>query len=231
MMFFKKKPLSQDEDKVDTDLQPAGEQKTVAGSIGGDEYDHTPPPPPPTRNEELEASIEGEEGLRLEYTYNGTDVKEGLNAFQRATTFKKNMVYTLILLGVFGVYMFNIIKSPNETLSMFLGIMCIAALGILWIMPKGHIKRVAAFTDENPNSYVMTVYNGCVRVGDGERSFLYSYAKEISLLIETQNLFLVCASKEQIFILPKRCLDAEQMETAREKFKAGMGQKFLDKTL
>lgn len=231
-MFFKgrkKADGAEEKDRLDPDIEQKQQKEGFSGSVETDEFDHLPPPP--KRDEELEEKAAAEKSVSFTYSYNGEDVKEGLFIFQKLTTFKRNIIISVVLLLVFSTYFINIVKNPNQTLSMFLSIMCIAVLCILWIMPRGHVKRVAAIADQNPQSFTMTVYETCVRVGEGERSFLYSFLKEINMVVETKNLFMVCAGKEQIFLLPKRHIGEEIQLQIREVFKAKMQDKFIDKSI
>lgn len=212
-------------DKVDPDLENK-EKSTGVSSHGGietEQYDSLPPPP---LNSELAESIEDRVGIEISYSFNGDDVKEGLTAFQSVVLKKRNMIYTVILVLIFVMYALNVVRNPTETLSIVLGVVAVAVLAFVWIMPKTHIKKVAEAADNTENHFTMTVYDNCVRLGADNGSFLLSYEKNITNIFETANLFLVCAGKEQIFILPKREIDPDKINTIRDIFTLQGGVKF-----
>lgn len=262
-MFFKKNDKKNDQknnenlvspDNIDMENPDIEKHKKPVATqgLGADDYGDFQETH--ENNPELLDEVAEKEGIFIQYSYNGDDVREGLTVFQNATIMKRNLIYSAILLCVFFAYVVNMVKNPNETLSMFLAIMCVAVLGIIWILPKLHIKKIAEFTDKNQYNYTMTVYDNCVRLGGAvvegreDGSFLYSYGKEITQIYETTNLFLICAGKEQIFILPKRYLNGavpgeendfpenevlsgDMEEKLRTIFQIAMNDKFISKVI
>lgn len=212
-------------DKTDHDIMK-NPQKEFQGGVETEEFDVLPEIDP---HVELQDELEIKEGIEFQYSFNGDEVTEGLTLYQSVTILKRNLIYSAILLCVFFAYMVNIVKNPGEAFSVFLAAMCVAVLAFIWILPKMHIKKTAKAADMQILTFSMIVYDNCIKIGEDGGSFIIAYNKEINVIYETQNLFLVCAGKERLFILPKRCLGQGQEDQLREVFQTAMADKFIVK--
>lgn len=212
-------------DKDDNDILK-NPQKEFYGGVETEEYDILPELDP---HDDLKDELAQKEGIELTYSFNGEEVEEGLTVYQSAVLRKKNLVYSVILLAVFFVYMVNIIKNPGEAFSVFLATMCIAVLGFIWILPKLHVKKTAKAANLEELKFSMVVYDNCIKIGEENGSYIVAYNKEISNIFETANLYLICAGKERLFILPKRCVPRETEGKLQEIFKTAMAEKYIVK--
>lgn len=202
-------------------------QREFEKGVEGDEYDILP---------ELEKAdpeadrFSGKEGVCVRYSFNGAEVRQALKIFQRDTIYKKNAVYSLLLLVIFMIYTVNLIKHPDEAFSMFLAALCLAVIMFIWYLPAKHIKKAAQAADSEPIALRMTIYGDCVWCGEDESGFVLNYNKEITKVFETPDLFLLCVGKERVFILPKRCLDGdgEQEAKIREFLQDGMKDRYVE---
>ncbi len=181
-----------------------------------------------TTLEQLE-DLSNKEGLSIDYSFNGVEITEGLKLFQKETIYKKNMIYTLILIVIFTLYMIGLVKNPTNFLSMFLSTLCVALVGFIWYLPANHAKKIAKAADSGNLKFNMTVYEDCVKIGENDSSFILTFNNEITKIYETVDLYILTAGKERIFILPKRFLDAEQNFEVREKFKSAMKEYYIAK--
>ena len=212
-------------DKTDDDLLQ-NPQKEFQGGIETEEYDVLPQLDEHT---EIKDELETKECIAVAYSFNGQEVKEGLGIYQATTIYKRNMIYSGILLIVFFLYMMNIIKNPDEVFSIFLAVMCVAVLAFIWILPKSHINKTAKAADSQKLNFSMKIYDNCIQIGEDGGSFILAYDKEITAIYETPNLYLVCAGKERIFILPKRCLSQEESDSISTTFKTAIKQRYIQK--
>lgn len=199
-------------------------QEDFSKGIETEEYDILPEMEETA--EELDI-LKGKEGVEVRYSFNGNEVRQGLKLFQRETIYKKNAVYSVILLAIFMIYTVNIIRNPSEAFSVFLAALCLAVLMFLWYLPAKHVKKTAEAADKEEMWFTMTVYDNCVRIKEERGGFIIEYGKEISKIFETLNLFLICVGKERIFILPKRFLTDGREEKIRDLFQNGMGEQFV----
>lgn len=218
-----------DKDKQDPDIKPIEEINNDMGSILIDDYTDIEP----LHNDEIDEETLQEDintnsdSLKINYSFNGQDVVEGLTSIQTTLMFKKNMVYTVCLLILFFVYMLDFANFQ----SMILGLVSLCVIAVIWLMPKFHIKRFAQIADEKKLKLSMELFPSYIKVIKENDSLNLSYKKQIDNIIETQNLFVVCAGKSRVFIVPKRCVDESLHEFIREIFQEAVGDKFHQKSL
>lgn len=233
-MIFKKKSYEEIEkemenqieiDKTDEDILQNPQEELKVG-IETEEYDVVPNFQ--TTKEEL-MSLEEKEGIEFEYSFNGEEVTEGLKLFQKDTIYKRNLIYSCLLLVIFSMYVIGIVKDPSNLFNMFLSTMCIAVMAFIWYTPFAHIKKTAKAANENNLRFNMTVYDDCVKIGEENGSFVLKYNKEITKVYETIKLFLICAGKERIFIVPKRCLKDGQRTEIKELLQLTMQENYIKK--
>lgn len=197
------------------------EKEHIGGSIETDDYDILPEI---EQDPAIEEELAGKEGIEVEYSFNGDDVREGLKTFQRAAIYRKNLIYTLILTAIFVLYVLSAVQDAGNILSSILSVLCVAVIAMLWYFPAQHVKKMAAAADTNSDTkFRMTVYDTCVRIAEQNGSFLLHYEGEITRTFETAHLFLVCVGKERIFILPKRYLADGEESQIRGMLVNGMG--------
>lgn len=216
------------EDKIDPDFEQKPEKSNTAdGSILSEQYDNLPP----LEITQNENELEGKEGIRLEYGFKGDDVREGLALFQKVTIRKRNLIYTAILALMFIFYAINMLNNSADRFSMFIAVVSVAMIGVIWVMPWLHIKKTAQAADDNDMRFILTVYDECVSIGEDKGVCILHYKKEIDKIFESANLFLVCAGKERLFLIPKRCFENEiQQSQIRDIFINAMSDDFYDKT-
>lgn len=195
-------------------------QTAVAAGVTNEAYDIEPATP-----EETENIFEGEEGIYVEYSFNGSEIKNALTVFQRETMFKKNLIFTLILAAVFGVYTFNAFQQEPNGVTIFLSIMCVATIAFIWYMPWNHRKQVAKAIDANPMNFAMTIFDSGIRIDEEKSSCIMKFGKEINKIAETEESFLFFAGKERLFVLPKHYV--EDKEAVKAKLTAAMGDQYL----
>ncbi|MEG1996484.1 MAG: hypothetical protein RR036_03130, partial [Oscillospiraceae bacterium] len=173
--------------------------------------------------------LKDRQGIEIAYSFNGKEIKEALKIFQRATIYKRNMIYTAVLSLIFLIYTANIIKDPSQGLPIFLCAMCLAVICMIWYMPYSHIKKTAKAADENDLHFNMVVYEDCVKIGEENGAFVLDFNEDKMKAYTTQNLFLLSVGKERVFIIPKRFIDTqkqEQIDTIlKEAFKENYFQK------
>lgn len=212
-----------EEYKTDEDIIK-NPQEGLKEGIETEEYDVKPNF---SADEDELLELEGKEGIYVEYGFNGEDVKEGLKIFHKETIYKRNIIFTVLLLAIFGMYVYGIINNKDNLLSIFLACMCIGVVGFLWYVPLSHVRKTAVAADKSELRFNMTIYDSCVKIGEECGSFILHYNKEITKVFETARLFLICAGKERIFILPKRCLKDGETEQVKTLLSLVMDENYL----
>lgn len=195
-------------------------QTAVAAGVTNQAYDMEPATP-----EQVDDVFEGEEGIEINYSFNGSEIKNALTVFQHETMFKKNLIFTLVLAAVFGIYMFNIVQQEPNGVAIFLAVMCVATVAFIWYMPWNHRRQVAKVIDENPMEFKVTVFDSGIRIDEENSCCLMKFGKEINKVAETEESFLFFAGKERLFVLPKRFV--EDKEALKAKLSAAMGENYL----
>lgn len=217
-----------DIDKKDPDMQVEQESIEIDdGSVLLSDYQDLPP----LESDEIDQETleeESESSIHIEYSFNGDDVAEGLASVQNTLMIKKKIVYTVCLFILFSVYMLDY----SNIQSMILGCLSLLVIGVVWVVPLIHIKRFSAQADEKPINLNMNVYESFIKVytnGNESNVVTLTFKKQIDNIIETQNLFVICAGKTRVFIIPKRCINENIHEFIREIFKIAMEDKFYSK--
>lgn len=211
------------EETVSTEASEPAAASEFATGIRTENYDIMPELK--SQPEEL-AELEGKECVEVEYTFSGEDIRKGLKIYQGEILLLKNTIYTIVLAVLFGLYMVNIFRYPGQGLYYFLAALCLIVAGMLWYLPKRHIKKTAAAADMQEMRFHMGVYDNCIRVWESAGGFVLHYQKEVTKVVDTPEHFLFCVGKERLFILPKRCLEPEQEAKIQAFVKDGMGDKY-----
>lgn len=212
-----------DMDKIDVDIEEKEEVISTDGSILTDEYQSIEP----LQSDKVDED-EDEKSIELKYSFNGTDVIEGLTTIQAVLHYKKNMVYTVFLFILFLVYMLDFTNMQSQ----ILGFISLGVIGIIWLMPKVHINRFAKKADEKDIKLSMNIYANYIKVTNSNNDeTTLSFNGQISNIIETESLFVLCAGKERVFIVPKRCIAENIHEYVREIFSIAMGDNFHQKNI
>ena len=197
-------------------------QTAVHAGVTGEQYDMEPETP--NQTEDL---FEGQDAIRVSYSFTGEEIKNGLRVFQHETMFKKNLIYTLILAAFFGIFSFGAFQKEPNALTIFICIMCVSIMAFIWYMPWNHRRLTARAIDaaQNTLSFVMLIYPSGIRINEENGSCAMQFSKEINKVAETEDAFLFFAGKERLFVLPKRFV--EDQEAVRSRLKTGMGEKYL----
>lgn len=219
----------QETDELEVQQQTETEESVSPvshGSVTSDAYDME------SEYSEDEADEFSEKtGIKVDYTFTGDEVRQGLKLFQKETVYKKNIIYTLILAAIFGVYMIGMATQGGiNGFTAFICVMCVSLIALLWYLPLVHVSKTAKSIDQNPvMEFSMEIYDTGVRIREENGSFILHYGKEITKVIETGTLFLLCAGKERLFVVPKRCT-GDQTDAVRDFLKPGIGEeKYLVK--
>jgi hypothetical protein len=194
------------------------------GAIETESFDHMP-----QLSSTEEEELKDKEGIEIEYDFRGAEVAEGLKIFQKETIYKRNLIYTALLFVIFVLYVVGIVKDPSETVSIFLAIMCVVVVGYIWLLPANHIKRTAQAVEENHMKFRMTVYDTCIKIGEEKATYILRYNQEITKIYDTVKFFLICAGKERMFILPKRCLEDGQYSQIKPLFQSALENNYIKK--
>ena len=209
---------------LDPSTQPSIEEKkevSLPESVTVEEYAVSEP-----QVDVSDSSGEYEKRIDIEYSFTGEEVAVALKVFQKKMIFKKNLIYTVVLLFLEVLYLQALIKDPDYFAGKLMACLCVIVIAFLWYMPWQHIRRVAKATDSIDQSYHIAVTEKGFVTKNDEKEYLIDYRAERTSVVETADLFVVAISKERCFAIPKRYIDPSKLDEVRELMKAGLKEKY-----
>ncbi len=165
-----------------------------------------------------------------------TEYTVGLTDFRQATYYGLVMRYRLPILFMVGVIVFAVLygilcftgfTTPNMI------VFFIAAAYVIWgLMMLANAERGIQDYIKSPDCVL-----GCRFIAEIEKySILFQIPerkvkapfplKKIFCVFEISSEFLVYVNAEQVYLLPKRALSAEQIVTVRDHFRKNLGERF-----
>lgn len=168
----------------------------------------------------------------LRYTITVDDYDKAFHEVQKKFEFGRNTIFT-VLVGIVGIL--NLItaiqKYPDNNNNVMLVAICIAFIAILWVMPFKRRKtlREALSTIED-DSYETEVYDDKIKIcvvpkinPETNEPFEVSpkiifYETDLPYVIEIPDEFIIYIKKQMFYVIPKRFLSEEQIETVRKEF-------------
>ena len=168
----------------------------------------------------------------LNYTITVDDYDKAFHEVQKKFEFGRNTIFT-VLVGIIGIL--NLItaisKYPDNNNNVMLVAICLAFIAILWVMPFKRRKtlREALSTIED-DSYETEVYDDKIKIcvvpkinPETNEPFEVSpkiifYETDLPYVIEIPDEFVIYIKKQMFYVIPKRFLSEEQIETVRKEF-------------
>ena len=212
----------------ETEPVQSAEQKDVhlvtSQGLNGDKYEVSEPWVDSHRlDEEEEEEISG---ILIQYDLQPDEVTAALKAFQKKTVFKKNLIYTIILVVLALLYLQAVIRNPDYTMGKVLGVFSVLVIGLLWYLPARHIRLTAKGVAVSQDTFTIEVSDVGFLIREESGKYLIRYRTPSVSVIELPAVFVVCVSREKVFAIPKRCVPEDQMEEIRTLMKDGLGEKY-----
>ena len=178
-------------------------------------------------SEELDEEEEEElSGYEICYDLKPEEAAVSMQAFQKKVLFRKNMIYTAVLAVLAVLYFINILRNPDYAMGKFLCVFSLVVIAMLWYLPHRHIKKTAEAVGLADSTYTIEVSDvGFILKEDGGK-YLVRYTTPTVFVLELEEVFVVCVSKEKMFAVPKRCIPEEDMDTVKQQLKNGLGEKY-----
>ncbi|MBR5496012.1 MAG: YcxB family protein [Oscillospiraceae bacterium] len=152
--------------------------------------------------------------IYIEYDQTPQEVDQALHKFQKKTIYKKNYLYTGLLVVLAILYILQVIKNPEYTQGVILLMVCIVVLGAIWILPYNHRRKVKKAVENVEVKYSIKFTSEKMVIPSREQGVedLEIYFKDNQLeALETDTMFIMMLSRQTLFALPKRCLTSEQV--------------------
>ncbi len=197
------------------------EKKIVPGQgVNADKYDVSEPW---LDGKRVDDSVEG---LGIDYDLKGEEVETALKYFQKKTIYRKNTIFTVILAVIAALYGQAIFQNPDYAMGYFMIVLAVAVIFMLWFLPARHIKSAANAADISEDSFHLEFCPGGLLLPQEDGRYLVGFDRPAMRAVEFPSLFLIVASKEKLFVLPKRCIPEENQEALRELLREGLGARF-----
>ena len=197
------------------------EKKIVPGQgVNADKYDVSEPW---LDGKRVDDSVEG---LGIDYDLKGEEVETALKYFQKKTIYRKNTIFTVILAVIAALYGQAIFKNPDYAMGYFMIVLAVAVIFMLWFLPARHIKSAASAAEISEDTFHLEFCPGGLLLPQEDGRYLVGFDRPAMRAVEFPSLFLIVASKEKLFVLPKRCIPEENQEALRELLREGLGARF-----
>ena len=197
------------------------EKKIVPGQgVNADKYDVSEPW---LDGKRVDDSVEG---LGIDYDLKGEEVETALKYFQKKTIYRKNTIFTVILAIIAALYAQSIFQDPSYTMGYLMIVLAVGVIWILWFLPSRHIKSAAQAADLSQDSFSLEICPGGLLLPQEDGRYLVGFDRPAVRAAEFSDLFLIVASREKLFVLPKRCIPEEDQQSLREMLKEALGARF-----
>lgn len=174
-------------------------------------------------DEEEEEEISGYE---IRYDLKPEEAAAAMKAFQKKVLFKKNLIYTGVLAVLAVLYLQAVIKQPDYTMGKVLCVFALVVIALLWYLPVRHIKQTSKAIGISSDTYTIEVSDVGFILREESGKYLVRYTTPTVGVLELEDVFVVCVSKEKMFAIPKRCIPEADMEEVKRQMQEGLGSKY-----
>lgn len=167
------------------------------------------------------------EALEIHYDLRYNEVKDGLKQFYKKRRFKRNIIYTILCGAIFLINLIDVLVRKNTQPMIFLFlILCMAILVFIWYFPVQHREKMARIIEENPMNFSIKINEDSILVEKENGEEVINLLDPKLEILEDEEKFIILPPNEEIYILPKRCIeDAKEVE---KRFEI-MGSRFQQK--
>ena len=165
-------------------------------------------------------------GIEISYDLRGDEVAKALKYFQKKTLYRKNAIFSAILGIIALLYLQAVFTSPSYTLGYILMALSLAVIWLLWFLPARHIRAAAAAADISGDTYHLEVCEKGLLMPQQDGRYLVGFDRPGISVTEFPDIFLIIASKEKVFVLPKRCIPEEDQKELTAVFQAALGPRY-----
>lgn len=174
---------------------------------------------PPQADEYSNADpFEGKEGVEITYNLRAEEVKKCLLLLQKEQIYKRNLIYTAVLVVIFILYLVSVIQNPNYTMGMFMLALSAGVIALIWMMAWRYRSSQAKAVSSVEGDFNMTVYDTGILVHQENGDFRALFTESRFRVRELEDAFLLDLNRQRVYVLPKRCMDEGQIQSLRQSF-------------
>lgn len=183
--------------------------------------------------------------LSVTYDIKNTEEEEAFVEFQKKFILKSNILKT-VAFGILAIlFIYQIVKAPDNFASWLCMVVCLAVIFIVWYNPikirKTLMQSLKPLEDDR---YIFKLYENKFSIEtvisqeeidqaikDGEEPpnippRIVSFGDIGLSVFEKDNLFIIFLKKESIYVLPKRCLTENEIKQLSFVFDQKLGDDF-----
>lgn len=180
--------------------------------------------------------------LSFEYNVKNEEEDSAFRLFQKKYVYKKNWIKTAAFAVAAVLFFVSIYRSPNQPMNYLLAAICIAAICIIWYNTKKiRVSLINALKMIEDDRYIFTLYDNDFKIETVQNEEVDENGevippippREVSFLdislhvFDTSDKFVLVLKKDTIYVLPKRCMDNEQIEILKKVFSEKLNQDYI----
>lgn len=181
-----------------------------------------------TKQNELIASFEEEaksyydeydkgEHLKISYDLTPEEIKKGLKRFQKEVRKKRRYIYIGLCLAVVLMNLYDMVFKHNiNAYNYFFIGASFAAIYIIIYTPILHRNNIAKAVANHKIKFSMRFYDDLIYIKQSEGANRIPYTNLDNKFIEDNEKFMVICSNQNMYIVPKRCLNDDKIDKIRE---------------
>ncbi len=169
------------------------------------------------------------EEITLEYNLTPAEVKMALWQQWKRLRLTRNIIYTVVLAALFGLFMQAIISDPTSDFDRMMMMLCGFLIIMIWLLPYLNRRRTAKAMGEVTDTFTAILRPDGISIPvkqdeDAEENaepalpetYEILYSNEKLWIKKVNDCYVVDPHDGQLFVLPLRCFTPEQSATFDE---------------
>lgn len=155
--------------------------------------------------------------LKISYDLTPEEIKDGLKRFQKEVRTKRRYMYIGLCLAVIFINLYDMFFKQNISAYnyFFIGV-AFVAIHIIIYTPVLHRNNIAKAVANQKIKFSMRFYDDLIYIKQSEGANRIPYTSLDNKFIEDSEKFMVICSNQNMYIVPKRCLNDEKIAKIRE---------------
>ncbi len=162
--------------------------------------------------------------INIKYNLREEEVFSALYIIQKYFIYKKKKIQSIIIAIISIGFIF--IKIPNSV-NIFLFYLGILSIFLIWYTMHTKIKRISKGIAMVEDEFIISLQKIGIIIGEGKYKKILSYSdKNLFIFVDIEK-FVISNNREEIFIIPKRCICKEQEEKLEDIFNNKIKNRFI----
>ena len=168
--------------------------------------------------------------LTINYDVKNEEEGQAFLFFQKKYVYKKNWIKTIAFAIVALVFLWSVYKKPDQPLNYMLVAICVAAIFVIWHNTrKIRTSLMDALKILEGDKYLFSLYEDKFTIETVEAETVdengeplppiqprvVTFADTTLNVFEAEDKFIIVLKKDTIYVLPKRCMNEEQIAVLR----------------